>query len=188
MISALREEILRKHYENIRRRNTMDLTQLSKKYKCRRLNDTDIDAIYALCVRNSLYYEYCPPDVTKESIAKDMLALPPNVDPGQKYYMGFFAEDRLVAVLDLIDDYPQQDIAYIGFFMVDVAFQHSGIGSEIISTVSEYLCSNGYSSIRLAWVKGNPQAEHFWKKNGFMPIKETSASVADVVILAERIL
>lgn len=90
MISALREEISRKHYENIRRRNTMDLTQLSRKYKCRRLNDSDIDAIYALCVRNSLYYEYCPPDVTKESIAKDMLALPPNVDPGQKYYMGFF--------------------------------------------------------------------------------------------------
>lgn len=94
----------------------------------------------------------------------------------------------MVAVLDLIDGYPQQDIAYIGFFMVDVAFQHSGIGSEIISTVSEYLCSNGYSSIRLAWIKGNPQAEHFWRKNGFVPIKETSASVADVVILAERIL
>lgn len=70
----------------------MDLTQLSKKYKCRRLNDTDIDAIYDLCVRNSLYYEYCPPDVTQESIAKDMLAFPPNTEPGQKYIIQAFLQ------------------------------------------------------------------------------------------------
>ena len=30
----------------------------------------------------------------------------------------------------------------------------------------------GFRTIRLAWVKGNPQAEHFWIKNGFESLKE----------------
>jgi len=42
------------------------------------------------------------------------------------------------------------------------------------------------TSIRLAWVKGNPQSEHFWMKNGFLPIKETSSTAAEKVILAEK--
>ena len=37
-----------------------------------------------------------------------------------KYYLGFFAGDELVAVMDLILNYPKADIAFIGFFMMNV--------------------------------------------------------------------
>ena len=43
-------------------------------------------------------------------------------------------------------------------------------------------------TVLLAWVKGNPQSEHFWTKNGFRFLKETSSSAADCVILAERVI
>lgn len=56
----------------------------------------------------------------------------------------------------------------------------------IISEEIDYLKSMNYLAIRLAWVKGNPQAEHFWLKNGFSAIKETSSTAADYVILSEK--
>lgn len=70
--------------------------------------------------------------------------------------------------------------------VVDTSIQKQGIGSQMIEEVCDVLTKEGFGSIRLAWVKGNPQAEHFWKKNGFQVLKETSSNAADSVMLAER--
>lgn len=57
--------------------------------------------------------------------------------------------------------------------IIQVSVQNAGIGSGIIDTLCSCLKNHGFSSIRLGWVKGNPQAEHFWKKNRFI---ETGAA------------
>ncbi len=49
--------------------------------------------------------------------------------------------------------------------MTNTAIQKKGIGTEIISGLCNYLKQAGFAAIHLSWVKGNPQAEHFWKKN-----------------------
>lgn len=166
----------------------MEIMKLSKKYFVRELDKSDIHDIYELCIHNTLYYEYCPPIVTEDSIKADMVALPPNTEMSNKYYIGFYDDGKLIAIMDLIDGYPKKDIAFIGFFMTEKIIQKQGIGSEIITDICEYLQKIRFTSVRLAWVKGNLQAEHFWTKNGFVKIKETSSNVADCVILAERIL
>lgn len=158
----------------------------SKKYFVRKLQKEDVRQIYELCSKNSLYYQYCPPFVSYESIEEDMTALPPGVTVENKYYVGYFDGDKLLAILDLIDGYPRKDIAFIGFFMCDVSIQKTGMGTDIMTALLEYLRERGYRSVQLAWVKGNPQAEHFWIKNGFVMVKETTNSVADCAILAER--
>ncbi|MBD5549955.1 MAG: GNAT family N-acetyltransferase [Lachnospiraceae bacterium] len=166
----------------------MNIKGLSSKYVVKRLGDSDIQDILHLCCANTIYYEYCPPMVTEESIKKDMIVLPPNTGIDDKFYIGFYSEGKLIAVMDLIAGYPEQNIAYIGFFMTDVTIQKRGIGSEIISEVCDHLRQQNFVSVRLAWVKGNLQAEHFWLKNGFAVLKETTSNVADSVILAERCL
>ena len=40
----------------------------SKKYYVRKLQKNDIDQIYGLCSKNHLYYQYCPPYVTRKSV------------------------------------------------------------------------------------------------------------------------
>ncbi len=164
----------------------MNIENFSKDYKVRVLSNEDIELIYELCRGNPLYYEYCPPMVTRESIRRDLAALPPNVERENKYYVGFFDADRLIAVMDFIDGYPEKNIAFIGFFMTDAGIQNKGIGTSMITTIVDYLKSMNYKSIRLAWVEGNPQAEGFWRKNGFRPIGETKSAVAESVIVAER--
>lgn len=146
------------------------INKFSKNYIVKLLSDKDVAAVYSLCSKNTLYYDFCPPFVTPESIEADMAALPLGKGKDDKYYLGYYDKAKLIAVMDLILGYPDEETAYVGFFMTDVSVQGKGVGSAIISEMSQFICSQGYSDIQLGWVKDNPQAEHFWHKNGF---KET---------------
>lgn len=150
----------------------MEEKQLSGKYSVRRLTQIDTDCILTLCVKNELFYQYHPPLADRESILEDMTALPPGKTEGDKFYVGFYREDKLVAVLDLILDYPQTHTAYIGFFMMDVSCQGQGIGSCIIEDIAVCLNKEGFEKIRLAVDEGNPQSECFWQKNLFVKTGE----------------
>ena len=60
---------------------------------------------------------------------EDMTALPPEKCAEDKHYLGFFDGETLIAVLDLIERYPKNDTAYIGFFMTKKERQGYGLGS-----------------------------------------------------------
>ncbi len=145
-----------------------DVQELSKRYTVRRLTEKDVDRIYALSAENPMFYRYCPPFVTKESILDDMRALPPRTTYEDKYYIGFFNEDKLLAVMDLILGYPNDKTAFIGLFMMEKGSQGKGIGSSIVRETFDFLRSIDYQFVRLGFAKGNPQSETFWTKNGFV--------------------
>lgn len=146
----------------------MDINKLSMIYKVRKLTEEDIDCIYDLSVGNPMFYQYCPPYVTREGILEDMAALPPGKSPEDKFYIGYFEGAKLVAVMDLIAGYPNGETAFIGLFMMTQVYQGKGNGSKIIGECSAYLKEAGFEHIRLAYAKGNPQSEAFWLKNGFV--------------------
>ena len=103
-----------------------------------------------------------------------------------KYYLGFYDGEKLIAVMDFIMAYPDELTAFIGFFMTDVSIQNTGTGSKIINDLCAYLFRIGMANVRLGWVKGNPQAEHFWHKNGFRETGVTYDTENYTVIVAQR--
>ena len=164
----------------------MIIESLCKNYNVRKLNEEDIPEIYKLCSKNELYYRYCPPFVTEDSICEDMSALPPGKDENDKYYIGVYDDRKLIAILDLISGFPDEETAYIGFFMVDADKQKQGIGTNIITGVNEALKNENYKGIELAWVQGNPQAEAFWHKNGFVETGNVCDMGEYSVVVARR--
>ena len=171
--------------DNIR---LINISQLSVRYHVRSLHYSDIPEILALCSKNPLYYRHCPPFVTEQSILDDMKALPPDKEYSDKYYIGYFDGEKLIAVMDLIMAYPDHNRCLIGFFMTDVSLQNAGVGSSIIHELFAYLKSIGLSGIRLGWVDSNPQAKHFWQKNGFKETGMTYETDHYTVTVAERLL
>lgn len=156
---------------------------LSTTYKITALTQTDIPLILNLCKANPQYYKYCPPDPTEKSIQNDMSALPNGKTMQDKFYLGFWKEKDLLAVMDLILKYPNDKTAFIGFFMVNANIQGNGIGSKIIEESCEHL-KEEFSFIRLGYVKGNKQSENFWQKNSFQPTGVvTHVESYDVVIM-----
>lgn len=164
----------------------MNAAELSKRYMVKQLEEQDIPAIFRLCCENPLYYRYCPPFVSEQSIRDDMNALPTGKEVADKYYAGYYDGGKLIAVLDLILAYPDKETAFIGFFMTDVSVQGKGIGSGIIGELCAYLAGNGFARVRLGWVRGNPQAEHFWHKNGFAETGAVYETERYAVIVAQR--
>ena len=146
----------------------LEINNFSNRYSVKYLDSSDINTIYDLCSQNSIFYDYHPPFVTKESILEDMEALPPNKAKEDKYYVGLFDENNLVCILDLIDGYPDEKTIMLGLFMMNKAYQGKGIGSAIIEELLSYLKSKGYKRVRIGVDKDNPQSNHFWLKNGFM--------------------
>ena len=139
----------------------------SQRYAACPLTEADVDAILALCAENEQFYRYHPPLATKESILDDLTALPPGKNAADKHYLGFFDGEGLTAVLDLIERYPQENGAYIGFFMTRKAVQGRGVGSALIGELLNELREEGFCRVRLAVDRGNPQSKAFWEKNGF---------------------
>lgn len=165
----------------------VEVARLSNTYDVRKLTIEDVDMIHAFCAGNTQYYEYCGKECSVELTENDLVALPPGISMEQKYYVGFFERSKLVAVMDLIDGYPDTRTAYIGFFMMNHDLQGQGIGSKIISEVFHYLHQLGFTHCRLGIDRDNPQSNHFWKKNGFQVIREVEYG-SDFILVAEKLL
>ena len=163
----------------------INVLELSKKYEVRKLGDLDAESVLDLCFGNAQYYRYCEAEPTIEQVLNDLHITPPNISMSDKYYVGFFEDKTLVAVMDLIDGYPNADIVYIGFFMMNPIYQGKQIGTAIIEEVADHLRSIGKTAVRLGIDKGNPQSTHFWKKNGFKIISEADVN-GWVKLVAEK--
>ncbi len=100
--------------------------------------------------------------------------------------MAFFEGNRLVAVLDLILNYPNTETAFIGFFMLEKRVQGKGLGTNIVSEIIRHLWECGYQYTRLGYVKGNPQSRAFWRKNGFLETGIETQTEAYTIVLMQR--
>ena len=164
-----------------------DVTKLSNRYAVRIMIDSDADSILDLCLQNTQYYQYCGKQPSKELVLNDLHITPPGIEQSSKYYVGFYDNTVLVAIMDLINGYPSGDSAFIGFFMMNKRLQGNQIGTEIIQEICQYLKSIGISSVLLGIDKDNPQSNHFWQKNGFFVIKEVEQN-GGIVSVAKKTL
>ena len=165
----------------------IDINKLNKNYKVRKLNEDDIDIILDVCLNNELFYQHADAFPTKKQILSDLYATPIGIDISDKYYLGFFENERLVSIIDLIDGYPNKDTVFIGFFMMNKEYQGNNIGTTIIKEILESLKTMNFKYVRLAIDKDNPQSNHFWEKNKFEVIKEIEKEKGKI-LYAERIL
>lgn len=159
----------------------------SDEYTVRELTSADVPAVLRLMQENTLYFRYCGGDAvpSEQSIRRDMSIVPGEKTMEDKYYVGFFRGEMLAAIMDLIDGYPEDDIAFVGFFMMNASMQGTGEGTKIISGLCAKLKALGIERVRLGIDKGNPQSTHFWRKNGFQVIREVPQGEG-TILLAER--
>ncbi len=164
---------------------TIEIQDFSNRYAVRRLSEKDIPAILSLYEGNPLYFHHFPPAPSAEGVREDFTALPKGKSLKDKYFLGFWDGDELAAVLDLIYGYPDDRIVFIGFFMMAANLQGQGTGSGIVEDICSFL-GRRFDYVRLGYVQGNPQAEHFWTKNGFLPTGVVKHMEQGEIVLMQR--
>ena len=163
----------------------LNLQAFFPQYRVRKLCGDDLAELYRFCQTNPQYYAACGEALTMTHLMQDLTTLPPGKTLQDKYYVGIYDGAATVAVLDLIDGYPQPETAFLGFFMVNGNCAGQGLGTKLIETLCQALNAAGFTTVRLGYVKDNVQAAHFWTKNQFVPLREIPRQ-GPPLILAER--
>ena len=133
----------------------------------RELSPADVPEMLRLARGNPLYYQHMGIIPDEQGLLETLTALPPRRTMADKHFFGWFEGSRLVAMMDLIARHPQEDMAFIGWFMVDAERQGYGLGRRLVTAVMEMLSRCGVREVRLGRVAGNPQSEAFWRACGF---------------------
>ncbi|MDO5132614.1 MAG: GNAT family N-acetyltransferase [Eubacteriales bacterium] len=94
--------------------------------------------------------------------------------------------EKLVAILDLITDYPAKQEAFLGWFMVDAQMQGQGIGSRILSDVCAALRAQSFTAVTVGIRRRNTDAVSFWRAGGFQEAAPPQAVPANPGILFMR--
>ncbi|MBR4411537.1 MAG: GNAT family N-acetyltransferase, partial [Firmicutes bacterium] len=157
--------------------HTLDINTLSTSHEVRRITEADISEVYNLCKSNQKYYATLSTAPTVESLTEIISQIPEGAGTEDKHFVGFYQDDRLVSVLDLITGYPEKDDAFIGWFMVDGHLQRQGIGSQIFADVRAAMTGQGYDFLSLSCEKENTEAIAFWQAQGFKAAAQDEGSI-----------
>ncbi len=154
-------------------KENFDVQILSTEYKVQSLREEDISDVYRLFKSNERYYKYLENVPTMESLTEVITKLPGTAEGTvNKHFVGFYDKGKLIAVLDLTVGYPENDDAFIGWFMVDGELQRTGIGSRIFADIRAAMKAQGYDYLSLHCNRDYAEAIAFWKAQGFEPTGE----------------
>jgi ribosomal protein S18 acetylase RimI-like enzyme len=85
-----------------------------------------------------------------------------------KFVLGFYEEGNMIALMDLIRNYPQDKSWTIGYFLLHPALQGTGKGSALLQRILPFIQEFQGQKLRCAVQEQNPRALHFWQKVGFV--------------------
>ena len=143
-------------------------------FTVRPLTADDADEMFRLFGTNPYYFS-CEQDhpVTRAKTAAVLTDLPPGRTRADKHVIGFFEHDRLAALMDYIDGYPDPSCLFIGLFMVDGGRRRQGLGRKLIAEFLSRAAGQGYGRIRLGCIAENRESFPFWSAMGFREVSRT---------------
>lgn len=140
--------------------------------------DHDFPTVLKIYQTQPTYFEKASqrlPTIT--DVCEDYEACPPHIDRKNKHYHLVCYYDEPVAVVDFIDDYPENDTVYIGFLIHNRDTVLSITGSDVVRWLIDQFIRQGFVQIKLGVIEENPEAYRFWKRLGFIDESEKSVEM-----------
>ena len=116
---------------------------------------------------------------------------PSGVGLNRKSVWGMSYEQRYVACLEVLRSWPQRDILFIGFLLVDEHLRRRGLASRCLSLLAE--STHHWEGIRrwqLAVVETHVDSMRFWTHAGFIATgrSELSAACGARLVILEKLV
>lgn len=96
--------------------------------------------------------------------------LPPGKSIEDKYFYGIKKSDNYIGCFDLVRDYPETKIAFIGLLLFIESEQNKSYGVQALQNIKNMAGQWGCTSLRLAVIENNHRALAFWKREGFVEL------------------
>jgi RimJ/RimL family protein N-acetyltransferase len=116
-------------------------------------------------------------------------ALPEGKDYGDKFvYTIFDNSGDLVAVIDLIRDYPRNGLWFLGLLFVAPCCRNIGLGTSILDAICAHVKQHGGHTLRLGVVRGNIRARALYDRLGFHFVYERQRTQLNGFTIAVDVL
>ncbi|MCM8607341.1 MULTISPECIES: GNAT family N-acetyltransferase [Lactiplantibacillus] len=137
-------------------------------FEIRLLTLADQEDLLRLEQSNPQYHQYFSPEpLTMTEVQHDLTAHPDELAAAQKQVFGFYLAHRLVAVVDLLNQYPQEQFLFIGLLMVNRAYQRKSVGRIIVTGLMQAALASNIKVIQLTRVTADEGVARFWEGLGF---------------------
>ncbi len=138
-------------------------------YTVRWLTKEDLPALQDLLVRGTDFFEMIEGEPTAANAAEKVSTDgPPGWGLEGKFLFGAFdSKGVMAAVIEGFRGYPEQDVYWIGLFLLDPACRKRGVGGGLINSFFTWARNEGASQIGLGVQENNTNAFAFWQHMGF---------------------
>ena len=148
-------------------------------YRVEPITQENISRVQTLLESNPEYFRATQAHpVSRADCIADISALPPGKTMSDKSYLLLSDSIGDLAVIDFIEQYPNDRSGYLGFFILSGERHNQGIGQMLLGIVEETARQCGLSRIELACFASNEPGLRFWKKEGYQSIR-TSKRIID---------
>jgi GNAT superfamily N-acetyltransferase len=135
-------------------------------------SQTDIDTMQSVLGQAPSYYltvEGQSPGY--DTARKELLELPHGKTLADKHSFLIVRGVEAVGVIDLIVNYPSEQVAFLGLFLFAELDQGRGYGAEALGFVKALVSDWECSRLRIAVITTNERALEFWQREGFSEIE-----------------
>jgi GNAT superfamily N-acetyltransferase len=144
-------------------------------YTVKRLTPADapvLQTLYEQCCDYALLSDGEPPPPT--AALDEFSALPPSKTTADKYMFGLVdPEHELIALIESIRHYPDEQIWWLGLMMVSPTQRGQGIGAAFYAAFERWVATQGGKQIALGVLAANPAGLRFWQSLGFTFVRQT---------------
>ena len=143
-------------------------------YRIEIISEKNIDDVLALFQSNVYFYSKTQEhSVTRKECISDITDLPPGMDITSKTYIALYQEAKCIAIIDLIEGYPNDKTIFLGLFILDASVHGHGNGKSILKDIMEVSKEMGFEKMELACHETNEKGFKFWSKMRFHEVRRT---------------
>jgi ribosomal protein S18 acetylase RimI-like enzyme len=156
--------------------------------KCRPLTHQDIPEIVAFEETARDYYALIGEAQPNEQSTKNaMETLPPGRCPADKHFLGVFQQENMIALVDLVEGYPDGETLYIGLLVISQENRHKGYGTVILHEIQQMAQNKNLHFLELAVHDANDIGRAFWDKTGFKPQRSAEVNGKAVTVMRKDV-
>ena len=149
------------------------------------LDEADAPALQRFFERHPEYFLFAHGrgPAPHEALQELRDAPPAGMPCSRRWTLGFLdAADRLVAMANLWSDLLAEGVWHVGLFVVATPLHGSGAAQALYEALEAWMRGQGARWVRLGVIRGSRRAEGFWRRLGYVEVRER----ADVT-MGERV-
>lgn len=134
----------------------------------RRLDSHHEAEVVAFCAQCSAFFTLVMGECSATDAARNLMeSRPQRVEASRKHVIGFECGGALVAIVDVLEGFPDESDWYVGLLLLSPDARGHGLGSEIWKAVEAWIYAAGGRQAKLIVQEQNPDGAAFWRAAGF---------------------